>query len=273
MCRLYGFRSTAPRKIECELIRSQNSFIVQSRHDETGKTNAQGWGLAAYADGRPYIRKQPRPAFASEDFRLTAADVFATNVLAHVRRATIAPATVENTHPFLHEEWTFIHNGEIVAIEEIRPHLLEGMTVPIRAALEGETDSEHVFRYLLSQHEKNRKKPLTEILREGIHAIEEWVERERPGTEIALNILMTNGHQTIGSRLGRSLWFVERKEVHSCEVCGGLLHVDEDPGKNYRAVVIASERFTRSETWSEIPNGSLVYIDPVLNLRIEPIDS
>ena len=95
MCRLYGFRSNAPRKVECELIRAQNSLIVQSEEDEDGNKNLHGWGLAAYTNRRPYVRKQPRPANESEDFRWEAADVFATNVLAHVRRATIAPVSIE----------------------------------------------------------------------------------------------------------------------------------------------------------------------------------
>ena len=268
MCRLYGFRSTAPRKIECELIRSQNSFIVQSQHDEDGHMNAHGWGLAAYVDGRPYIRKQPKPAYESEDFRWAAAEIFSKNVLAHVRRATVSPMTIENTHPFRHNDWTFVHNGEIVAFEEVRGYLLEGMTTTLRASLEGETDSEHIFRYFLSRIEREPEKSIKEVVLDSIRTILNWVDREQPGTDVSLNILMTDGIETVGSRLNRKLWYVERGEVHSCEVCGGLLHVDEHPGQNYRAVVIASERLTKNENWTEIPDRSVFHLNSNLDFSV-----
>ncbi len=51
MCRLYGFRSNFPRKVECELIRAQNSLITQSLKDERGTSNPHGWGLGTYSNG------------------------------------------------------------------------------------------------------------------------------------------------------------------------------------------------------------------------------
>lgn len=260
-------------KVECELILAQNSLIKQSARDEDGNMNVHGWGLAAYSHGKPYVRKQPMPANESEDFRWDAADILATNVLAHVRRATVAPMSIENTHPFLHDEWTFIHNGEIVAYDEVRPHLMGAIMSRVRARIEGETDSELIFRYFISLHEQKPNIPFLNIFRHGIQQLQRWVDLEKPGTELALNIIMTNGVDTFGSRYGRKLWYVERDAVHRCEICGGELHVDENPRKDYRAIVVASERLTTTEKWTEMPEASLFYIDAEMNLEIHPLGS
>ena len=46
MCRLYGYLSDRPTRVECGLIRAQNSLLVQSGRDRRGVANADGWGLA-----------------------------------------------------------------------------------------------------------------------------------------------------------------------------------------------------------------------------------
>jgi len=92
-----------------------------------------------------------------------------------------------------------------------------------------------------------------------------------PNAEVALNLLLSDGNILAGARLNRSLWFVERMDVHPCDVCGGALHVESDPGAGYRAVVVASEPITRTESWTEIPDHSLFLIDREIHLHIESL--
>ncbi len=189
MCRLYGFRSTTPRKVECELIRAQNSLIVQSRHDERGQSNPHGWGLGTYSRGEPCMERQAEPAYESEAFRWAAARVYTCHVMAHVRRATIGNPRIENTHPFLHGPWLLAHNGNLGAFQVIRSKMLAAMALPHRQAIQGKTDSEHVFHLLLSLHEQQPEKPLLHILRQGLQQVIDWSRQADLNAEVALNIL------------------------------------------------------------------------------------
>ncbi len=260
-------------KVECELIRAQNSLIRQSEQDEDGNKNVHGWGLAAYSQGKPYVRKQPMPAYESEDFRLEAGELFSDCILAHVRHATVEPMAIENTHPFQHDNLTFIHNGEIVEFNAVRPLLLDAMLDRIRATIEGNTDSEFIFRYLVTLHELQPKAPLSEILEHGVRQVLRWTEKVAPYSEVSLNIILTDGQEMVGTRYGRALWYVERNAVRVCEVCGCKLHVNENPGADYRAVVVASERLTKTEEWTEIPEASLFRIDADVHFEIQPLGS
>ncbi len=75
MCRLYTFRSNTPRKVECELIRSQNSLFAQSVQDARGGSNPDGWGLGTYDRGVPHVVRQAEAAYESDTFRWEAARV------------------------------------------------------------------------------------------------------------------------------------------------------------------------------------------------------
>ncbi len=266
MCRLYGFRSTVPRKVECELIQAQNALIRQSRRDERGKANADGWGLATYRNGEPEVVRQASPAYEDEQFRWQAARIHCTTVLAHVRHATVGEPRIENTHPFRYGRWLLAHNGHLAAFEALRPRLLEHMSATHRAAIEGTTDSEHVFHFLLSLHERDPDRPLAEVMQAGLRQIMAWSEEADPTAEVALNLLWTNGADLLASRLNRTLWYVQRDRVHPCDV-DGALHVEDDPGDDYRAVVIASERITRNEDWVEVPEGTILHVDADVRLH------
>ncbi|MCH7639745.1 MAG: class II glutamine amidotransferase [Bacteroidetes bacterium] len=269
MCRLYGFRSTTARKVECELIRAQNSLIAQSHLDERGESNPDGWGLGAYSDGEPCVDRQAAAAYESEAFRWAAARVHSCQVMAHVRRATIGNPGIQNTHPFEYGRWLLAHNGSVGAFPVIRPRMLEAMTLPHRQAIQGETDSEHVFHLLLSLHEQQPEMPLLEVLRHGLQQVIDWSRGADPDSEIALNILWSNGEELVGARLGRSLWFVAREAVHPCEVCPGALHATKDSKIAYRAVVVASEPLTTTEDWTAVPENSVFRIGSNAGLHIE----
>jgi glutamine amidotransferase len=126
--------------------------------------------------------------------------------MAHVRRATIGKLSLENTHPFEHGRWMLIHNGNINAFQSIRPLMMDAMSPSLRESVRGDTDSEHVFKYMMSLHEQRTQDPILDILRRGIKQVIDWSQETEPGSEVALNIIMSNGEETFGSCLDRSLW-------------------------------------------------------------------
>ncbi len=270
MCRLYGLRANEPTKVECSLVIAQNALMAQSRLDREGLTHGHGWGVAEHPDGVPLVEKQAWAAYHGEQFKKTASRVYSRAVIAHVRRATVGAPSLENTHPFVHGVWLFAHNGTVPNFDRVRSRLTEAMDPLHRSEIHGTTDSEHVFRYLLSLWERRPEAPLLDILRQGIEQVVAWCREIDGDAQVSLNVLWADSERMVGSRLGRTLWYLEREGIVTCEVCGKS-HVHHDPKQDYRAVEIASEPIT-DENWLQVPNGTVYSVDPDMRLRIEALN-
>jgi len=267
MCRLYGFRATELTKIECTLVHAQNALIVQSCKDRSGTSHLHGWGLAAYQDRKLHIERQAHAAIEAEGFRRAASRTYSDTVLAHVRRATVGRVALQNTHPFSHGPWAFVHNGTLPNFDSLRPRMIEMMTPDHRTAIHGETDSEHVFHLILSMYDAMPERSLLETLRLGLGQIITWCHETDPAARIGLNVLLTDGDRLVGSRWGRTLHYVERRGVHDCEICG-FPHIRHDAQRSYRAVVIASEPISH-EPRRELPDRCVFAITTRMALQID----
>ena len=270
MCRLYALHANEPTRVECALVNAQNALMEQSRGDEEGLMHGHGWGVADYPDGVPTIEKQTWAAYHGEHFKKKAARVYARTVVAHVRRATVGEPSIENTHPFTHGRWIFAHNGTVPNFEDVRTHLLQATDRLQRNDIQGTTDSELVFRYLLSRWMHHPEADLFETVRLGLEEIIQWCRDIDATAPIGLNVVLTDGDRLVGSRLGRSLWFLERDEVFECDICGKP-HVHHEPGQTYRSVEIASERLTSESGWKGVADGTVYCIDADFGLRFEPL--
>jgi predicted glutamine amidotransferase len=270
MCRLYGLRANEPTKVECTLVHAQNALMLQSRADLSGKSHANGWGLATYEDHEPHVERQAWAAYHGEHFRRAAARVYAETVIAHVRRATVGEVTLANTHPFVWRRWVFAHNGTVPNFDQVSALMRGAMTEEHRGAIRGTTDSEHVFRLLLSILERSSGVSLAGALREATTAVVAWSQRIDPDAPLGLTMLVTDGAHLVGTRWGRSLVVLERHGVRDCEICG-FPHVHHDPRHSYRAVVVASEPLTHEE-WRALPDRTFFHIGPDLLFETEPLD-
>jgi len=269
MCRLYGFRATEPTRLECSLVRAQNALMAQSVQDREGLSHGHGWGVAEHPDGVPFVEKQAWAAFRGEHFKKTAARLYSRSAIAHVRRATVGRPGLENTHPFVHGVWLFAHNGTVPNFARVRERLLPQLVEPHRSEIHGTTDSEHVFRYLLTLWQRHPERPILDTLRDGLEQVVTWAQEVDPGAAISLNLLWTNGDCLVGSRLNRTLWYLERDGLVRCEICGKT-HVHHDPKQPYKAVEVASEPIT-GDAWRQVPNGTVFAVDPDMRLRIQPM--
>ncbi len=269
MCRLYGFLANEPTKIECSLVHAQNALLEQGIQDRAGLTHGHGWGIGIYPDGLSVVEKQSWAAWHGEHFKKAAARVYSKSVIAHVRRATVGPPSIENTHPFAHGRWLFAHNGTIKDFDAVRPKMLEETDHLHREEIHGSTDSEHIFRYLLTLWQRQPDRDLRLTLRDCIRNILAWCHEVSPDQPPSLNLLLTDGQHLVGSRLGRTLWSIERDHIGICEICGKS-HVAHDIQQAYRAVEIASEPVTH-EKWLGVPDGTVFSVDPDIKLHFEPI--
>ena len=278
MCRIYGFRANEETKVECTLVHAQNALILQSRSDSVGRAHPDGWGIACYEDGLPQLERRALAAFDDLEFSSTAERIYAKTVVAHVRLATVGLPRIENCHPFQVGVWTFAHNGTVTAFQALRDSMQQELTPQLRAKMLGDTDSESLFLWLLSRLLDVNAVSLDgsyqlDRVRDAIAAAMLEVDcrcRQAGSAEPArLNTILTNGKIMVATCLRNSLCWVQRRDLHDCEICG-IPHVHHSDQTAYRAVVLASEPLSE-ESWQAVPDASILTIDERLQVEIRPL--
>ncbi|WP_373050642.1 class II glutamine amidotransferase [Thalassovita aquimarina] len=270
MCRLYAMKANEPTRVECSLVHAQNALMAQSAGDAEGLVHGHGWGVADYPDGVPMIEKQTWAAFHGEHFAKAAAKVYAHTVVAHVRRATVGEPSIENTHPFHYGRWIFAHNGTVPNFLKVRDLMIPEIDPMLRNDIRGTTDSEHVFYYLLTLHLQHPEMPMLDLVARGLRQVVAWSREVDPERKIGLNIVLTDGTTFVGSRLGRTLWHLERDIDFECPICHKP-HVHHETSEDYRAVEIASEPLS-DENWHQFPDGVAYSVDEDFYLLTQSLD-
>lgn len=219
MCRIFGCVASEPVSIRHELLEAENPLIRQSEHHDSG------WGMAVYSrtDGvEPTLVRFPEPAFEGE--AMERATVLRGRIFSvHVRRATLGGLTLVNTHPFVLGNYSFSHNGTVIAY----PRLLEpGVAKPA-----GETDSEAIFNYLMRYFDPA---DVAGSLRRGMSAV---VARSAFS---GLNFLFSDGERLYAYRLAIF-------DLHWLARPGSLL--------------VSSEKLTE-EAWHTVQQDVLLTLDP-----------
>jgi glutamine amidotransferase len=273
MCRLYALLANAPTRLDCSLVRAGNNLMRQSLRDREGFQHAHGWGLAAYVDGKPVISRENRAAFEDEGFERLVTRSRTQAAIAHVRRATVGAQSLENTHPFRHGRFSFAHNGTIPGFERIRPRLLAATRPSHRALIRGQTDSEHLFHFILSRWSESGGAGLMEAVRSAVGEVLGWSEEFAPGESVCLNVVLTNGRELVATRFGRTLWFLEHEGELHCSSCGSVHAVRRTAGISYRAIEVASEPVTPDAAWCALPEACVLGVDAAHGLRLMPLAS
>jgi glutamine amidotransferase len=278
MCRLYGFLSNEPTKVECSLVHAQNALLHQSRADSRGEAHSDGWGIVCYREGSPQAERRATAAHEDLWFSMTAERTYSRAVIAHIRKATVGKARLENTHPFTHGYWTFAHNGTVAGFDHIQSELEEQTDRDLLKHRKGSTDSELVFYWLLTRMRRAGlvvDEPcadllhLVEIVSRSVARLDELSRCAAPNITSKLNLLLTDGRYLLAVRWNHSLFFVEREGVHDCEICG-IPHVRHQTGTDYRALDLASEPISH-EDWREIPNQTIVTANKAGDVNMYPV--
>jgi glutamine amidotransferase len=269
MCCLYGFHASGPTKVECSLVYAQNALLSQSRRERRGQAHADGWGIVCYDEGLPTVQRRSTTAFDDAKFSATAERTYSKTVMAHVRLATVGASTPLNTHPFTHDRWTFVHNGTIPRFAQLAPEMVTQTNDRLQDARLGGTDSEQFFLWLLTRlmaagvdfgATRHEADVLAESLSDAIASLAQRCREVAPDETEKLNFILTDGKTLVACRWNNSLHWLHRLGIHDCEACG-IPHIHHDKSQDYKAVVVASEPIT-AESWSELPNHTLLFIDP-----------
>ena len=271
MCRLYGFRSNEPTKVECTLVHAQNALLLQSQEDEIGRSHPDGWGIAYYDGGTPHLQKNSSAAFEGLHFSNTAERVYSHTVVSHVRLATVGNPSQQNCHPFNWGNWVFAHNGTVAGIDTLRSELTNEISRTLRREILGSTDSELLFHWLIQRaldrqaidcQECRSLDALTNAIIDSIAELDQRCKQASPNKPAKLNTILTDGNVLVASRLRNSLCIVHRDGIRDCEICG-IPHVNHHAGTPYYAVVLASEPLSH-EAWELIPDAHVVSVNQAM---------
>jgi glutamine amidotransferase len=188
--------------------------------------HADGWGIAVHANRGWLVHRSTNCAARCQRYDELAMCVEARLVVAHVRKKTVGATAIENTHPFQRGELVFAHNGTVRDVGAI-----VARCSPERLAeIEGETDSERLFAFVLTFIDAAR-----DVGRGVAAAVRALDSLGDVGTA---SFLVSCGTRLYAHRLGRSLFTLARDGVS----------------------MIASERLT-DEPWVEVPERALVVLD------------
>ena len=222
---------TANRKIKLNPLLRE--FFSHSDH------HPNGWGIALIDGNNVSLEREPVRASDSLYLRnrLTA-EIRASLLLAHIRKATVGDVCFDNSHPFTKRDesgriWTLIHNGTIFEADELSPY---------RYRQTGTTDSERILLYIVDRINQKFYDDMNSFdVNDRMELLEQILRRLSP--ENKLNLLFTDG---------------EYLYVH--KNAPGTLYRKEERGCS----VIATTPLEGQDGWEEVEdNRLLVYKDGV----------
>jgi glutamine amidotransferase len=240
------------------LLDAPTSLLLQS------ESQPDGVGLGTFEpDGAPLVYRKPVSANRSQTFIADAREVRSTTFLAHIRHATAAQPTLENTHPFVQHGRVFAHNGVLADLDDLRGRL--GSHAEL---LQGETDSELYFTLMTKRIEEadgDIGAGITAAARELAAEIELY----------SLNMLLTTPTDIWALRYPdtNELWVMERTlagfddgAMFDKRSNAGITRVFSGELAILPATVIASQRMDSNPTWRLMESGELIHVDSKLNV-------
>ena len=271
MCRLFALRANQSTRAHESLLTASCSLLRQSACDGRGLCHDNGWGVGWYEQASPMRVRAAVAAQHDPNYRTVVEAVCASTLLAHVRLASVGGVSERNTHPFAHGPWLFAHNGTLQGFSEEPVRLRRLIPEASLRHIQGDTDSEHLFHYLLAclkplsdsaDREANADR-VAEIVCEALCALVDLF----PGSEAdptQLNLVLTNGETLIATRWGHTLFWLTRRGP-------AVVDMPVEPSPAYHVIAIASEPTTTESAWTEVPDRSVLLIRPDLSHALMPI--
>lgn len=144
MCRLLGYVSHEKQTFNSAVGSDFSEFVTLS------SVHCDGWGVATIDHNQSVAQviRQPEAASKSQDFPNAIAQSVSDGALLHLRWATAGlPVSENNTHPFIYEDISFIHNGATYPPAALEP-LISPDLIPL---IQGDTDSERYFYFVITK--------------------------------------------------------------------------------------------------------------------------
>jgi glutamine amidotransferase len=265
------------------LYQPKNSLVNQSIHarEIEEPLNGDGFGIGWYArevNSEPVTFVSVNPAWSNRNLRNIAPKIRTECLLAHVRAASVGEVSEANCHPFQYKNLLMAHNGGIEEFGKVKRKIREPLSDELYNWIKGQTDSEHIFAFMLNYLFNNHKVISTDTVADAFDHTFTFVKKlisEGGVSEPAyLNMAVTNGLFIVATRYCTD----PKEEPLTLYHSEGSRFVVEDgetrleaPDDDDQAVLIVSEKLTEGKEWTLIPKNHLVMVEQNLNVRIRPI--
>ncbi|MHA1941211.1 MAG: class II glutamine amidotransferase [Candidatus Hodarchaeales archaeon] len=250
MCRLLGIYGKV--EIWKNLLRefqkqAETGIILPIKNLEPG--HKDGWGFACSRndqDGMKLVGKHVGNAYNNPVYSKYINEFTSQPqiLLGHLRKASPGiKISLRNCHPFITNQWAFIHNGTIYNAETLKYNEKYPFT-------SNNSDSEFYFHYLLTNLEKNNSNfpPIKSL-------INSLINLEIGFT--SLNCILTNGNSFYVVRFS--------KKYHSSYT---LFCYQDDYGVAFSSEPLITD-FLSKKSWIEIQNRSVVEVqEETLEVKI-----
>jgi ergothioneine biosynthesis protein EgtC len=282
MCRLIAYKGT-PIVIDKLLYQPKNSLVNQSINAKEIEEplNGDGFGIGWYV---PEVNYEPvtfvsvNPAWSNRNLRNLAPKIRTECMVAHVRAASVGEVSEANCHPFQYKNLLMAHNGGVEEFGKIKRKLREPLSDELYNWIKGQTDSEHIFAYLLNYLFNNHKTINPDSVADAFDHTFQFVNKlvkEAGIKEPAyLNMVVTNGLFIVATRYvsdpNEDALTLYHSEGARYVVENGETRL-EAPEDDDQAVLVVSEKLTDGANWTLIPRNHVVMVEQNLNVRVRPI--
>ncbi|MBT1696891.1 class II glutamine amidotransferase [Fulvivirgaceae bacterium PWU4] len=282
MCRLMAYLGS-PIIIDKLLYQPKNSLVNQSINAKELEEplNGDGFGLGWYArevNFEPVTFVSVHPAWSNRNLRNLAPKIRTDCLIAHVRAASVGEVSESNCHPFQYKNMLMMHNGGVENFSNIKRKIREPLTDELYNWIKGQTDSEHIFAYLLNDLFRNHKtlspEAVVDAFENTFKALKKMMAENNIHEAAYLNMVVTNGLFIVGTRYVTD----PKEEPLTLYHSEGSRYVVEDgvtqmmaPEDDDQAVLVVSEKLSDDKDWTLIPPNHFVIVDNTLNVRIRAI--
>lgn len=282
MCRLLAYKGTLIA-IDELLYKPKNSLINQSVNAKEIEEplNGDGFGIGWYAQDlniEPATFVSLNPAWSNRNLRNLAPKIKTECLIAHVRAASVGEVSESNCHPFQYKSLLMAHNGGVEHFSKIKRDLRANLTDELYNWIKGQTDSEHIFAFLVSrvltEHKTITIDSVIEAFEYTFSTLKALMVKHDIKEEAYLNMVITNGQFIVGTRYctnpNEDPLTLYHSEGGRYVVEDGVTHMMA-PEDDDQAVLVVSEKLTDDAHWTMIPKNHFVIVEPSLNVRIRPI--
>jgi predicted glutamine amidotransferase len=273
----------SPIIIDKLLYQPKNSLVNQSINAKELEEplNGDGFGIGWYArevNFEPVTFVSVHPAWSNRNLRNLAPKIRTDCLIAHVRAASVGEVSESNCHPFQYKNMLMMHNGGVENFSNIKRKIREPLSDELYNWIKGQTDSEHIFAYLLNDLFRNHKtlspEAVIDAFENTFRALKKMMAENNIHEAAYLNMVVTNGLFIVGTRYVTD----PKEEPLTLYHSEGSRYVVEDgvtqmmaPEDDDQAVLVVSEKLSDDKDWTLIPPNHFVIVDNGLNVRIRPI--
>lgn len=284
MCRFVAYMGR-PITIDEVLFQPKNSLVKQSVHarEMQGEEplNGDGFGLGWYnpeIDEQPALFTSIQPAWNDRNLRYITPKIFSNCFLAHIRAASQGGVTPFNCHPFHHQRFLFMHNGNIGGFSKIKRHIRHELSDPIYDWVKGQTDSEHVAGLFLENFYREKASFIaTDIARILVKTFKQLLHIQKKydvSEPNFLNYVVTDGRNLVASRYtnakeeASTLYYTYGTQF-SCDE--GICHIPQSEDKRGAVLVVSEKLDSRRSEWHEVPLNHMLLVHDDLRTELQPI--